>query len=182
MPTRNYLPALKAELDGFQVYGTGANGLQDGVTHTYPWSELGSHLGNTGRQVWTRKVSDPHGASSLGGQSEEGNQRLQVDVRWPLNQGDILNQTDYEQLVEDKLHALVRNVENTFGGRGAIHAHVVDAQSRVEDAGRTVVRGLRVDVNVQRIQTYAVGTTELETEAGAKLTTEASELLLAQAQ
>ncbi len=155
--TRNLLPDVKAILDGFTVTGDGSNGLANGVTHQYDWSELGEHLGTTGKQMWGQKVSDPHTPASIGGGAEEGQQRIQVDIRWPLNGGDgnILNQTSYEQLVEDAVHTLIRNNETSFGGTSEVVAHITDARSVVEDAGKTVVRGISLDILIQRIETYA---------------------------
>lgn len=156
--TRNLLPALKTQLDGFTVTGTGSNGLANGTTHTYNWSDYGDHLSTPGKQVWGFKVSDPHRPASIGAGSEEGRARYQVEARWPLDGGDgnLLNQTDYEQLVEDEIHSQIRSVETSIGNQADVIAHVSEAQSVLEQSDDgTVVRGVRVEVFVDRIETYA---------------------------
>ncbi len=156
--TRNLLPALKSQLDGFTVTGDGSNGLANGTTHQYDWSSVGEHLGTPGKQVWGQKVSDPHRPADIGAGAEEGQARYQVEARWPLNGGDgnLQDLEKYEQLVEDEIHSQIRNVETSIGGDEEVIAHVSDAQTVVDEGGDgTVVRGVRVEVFVDRVETYA---------------------------
>lgn len=152
--TRNLVPAVKSTLDGFSVTGDGSNGLANGVSHSFPWNDYGEHLQGRGRQVWGFKVSDPHEIADVGAGAETGIQRVQVDVRWP-NDPDITNISDYEQLVEDEIHTQIRNNETSLGDSDAFIAHISDAQSVLEEADGTIVRGLRLDVRIRRIEVYA---------------------------
>lgn len=70
--------------------------------------------------------------------------------------GNLQDLEKYEQLVEDEIHTQIRNVETSIGGTEEVIAHVSDAQTVVEEGPNgTVVRGVRVEVFVDRIETYA---------------------------
>lgn len=149
--TRNYLPAIESELDGFSVSDGHASSV------SFPWVEYGQHYGSTGEFVTGFLVDHPSRVADVGGGAEEGEPRYQVDVYW-ADRADINDMESFRRGVEDSVSDKIESNETSLGDSNAIIAHVTNVRNgdqKVTREGDTWVSyRLIFEITVQRIETY----------------------------